>query len=94
MQVTKLTLNVCLRVSIFSQLLIITQRVNEITHTTQGSIFQKFYYTVILAPYPLHGCVDEVVYSQANYQGCRYHVHFRQCYTFAVIRSVNGERVC
>ena len=49
------------------------------------------YFTIILLSFPLGGCVDEVVNSQANYQGYK---HFHGCYTFAFIYSVNGEGVC
>ena len=49
---------------------------------------------MILVSFPLGGCVDEVVSSQANYQGYRYGVHLLWCYTFTVILSVNGQGVC
>ena len=49
---------------------------------------------MILVSFPLGGCVDEVVNSQANYQGYRYGVHLLWCYTFTVILSVNGQGVC
>ena len=52
------------------------------------------YYTIILVSFPLRGCIDKVVDSQANYQGYRYDVHFFRCHTFAVIHSINGEGIC
>ena len=49
---------------------------------------------MILVSFPLGRCVDEVVKSQANYQGSRYEVNFLRCHAFAVIHYVNGEGVC
>ena len=50
-------------------------------------------YATILVSFPLGGSVDDVVDSQESYQWYKYDVHFRQCHTFAVIHSVNGEGV-
>ena len=47
-----------------------------------------------MVSFPLGGCVNEVVNSQANYQGYRYDVHFLCCHTFAVMHSVNDGGVC
>ena len=56
--------------------------------------FWLLYYSIILVSFPLGGCVDEVVDSQANYQGYRYGIHFLWCHIFAVMHSVNGEGIC
>ena len=56
------------------------------------SLFRKTqldYYTIILVSFPLGEYADEVVDSQANYQGYRYDVHFLGCHTFAVLHSVS-----
>ena len=52
------------------------------------------YHTIILVSFPLGWCVDEVVDSQANYQGYKYDDHFLWCHTFAVKHYVNGEGSC
>ena len=46
-----------------------------------------------MVSFPLRGCPDVVVHSQANYQGYRYDAHFLWCHTFTIIHSVNGEGV-
>ena len=55
---------------------------------------KNLYNTIILASFPLGGCVNEVVDSREHYQGYRYDVQFLQCHTFAIKHSVNGEVVC
>ena len=44
-------------------------------------------YTMIIFPFPLGGCVDEVVLNRSNYQG------YLNTY-YSVIHFINGKEAC
>ena len=60
----------------------------------QKKQFSHWYILKYWFLFSLGGCVDEVVDSQADYQGYRYDVNFLRWHIFAVIHSMNGEGIC